>query len=1789
MKRIYFIIMALLAMTMFTSFASMKVRKEDKSIEALWEDYRKAEQLDQANKMAYVLEEIKAKAGSERASWDFYKANVKSLAVRTRRNWKLRDSLLTQMRQEIEEYDEPLLTYLLYRDYFYDDTLLERVQEDASRLRKRYNHDVYMDRGSILSSAVAHSVRNDYEYVLWDMFKRQSNTYSGSRLDDLYKLLIEEVGGEYPQAGLAEYFYILHKDDGEEDAADLEALMNRYQGQALALLPAWTLIENEFKENQDTGTSEYFMDVRKRLESYEHERKMFKDGIDSRIAYDLINRFSYLADHLKSKAVQVKVKDGEAEIALRNLDKVKVRITKEDKTVYETVVENPARSFYAFDTLELDLPKLDDGDYRIRCLDGKDEIGLCHYPKFTLSVSVRDDSEGKRMYVADYKTGEPLDKVDVKLYKGDRLVEEASDVELNGFTRLPGNIASALAKNKSSYYLVCTAGGNDGKLRRSNDVYLSGNVEYGTEGSASVQTMARVLLDRAAFKPGETVKFKVIVYEVAPDGTLSAARPDTDVTIKLKNSQQNLLKQCDLKLNEFGSAAGEFVLDDIKRNGSHSIFVYSGKGTLITGSASFTVDEFLLPSFDVSFEEQDAPVLPGDTIVVRGRVESYSGHSLSAADVRAKIMYENRLIKEETVRLEPDGSFAVSFVDAEDDEYSYSPYEVEILVMDLTGETLSFYSRRYVMRKPRLSVSVTNPAEGSFRITDDRAMPGVILGEDVARMSFAVSGNGGGEYAGLPLTYHLEKDGKKISEASAVTGEVAEIDLTGLESGIYKLVAKISFTDARGKEITAETPSHFVKVTDDDTRIGSSFENLFRVVDEDDVALQFGAGDGPVWAVVELFGDRGYLLKSELIRLEAGQMKILRYDYKKEYPEGVRLNVLYFRNSKCYTYSHVWKRPVPSNEIPIEIVRFKDQALPGAACSMQFRVPSGCEVLASVFDVSTERIKRNSWNTVRPISRSVASVNYSSSSGMDGNGFAAMMGDPLNMYNDGYYFDDAALGETIVVGYGQPRRGLLRTKSANAAMDYVSVEEEAIPFQLAEQEMPLRQDFATALAFEPFLRPSEDGLVNLDFKTSDKLSTFVVSVFAHDRDMKNSVLRREMLVTLPVKVDMVQPQCLYAGDKYVLNASVSSTSALSVSGFAKLEIYASDSYKDAEPVMTAMADVFVAAGDSVPVSFEIDVPSDMSVMGLKVTFAGSYEDDDDSMGDAHVADGVFVTIPVYAAEQTLKEAHSAVLLHGMSEEAVIESLRKKFVNVSSMGAEYSAVSIMDMLRQALPLVVEAGSKDVVSQSEAMYVNLLAAGLREAEGSLAREYVAAAMEAAEKMLACSNADGGFGWFEGMKSSPIVTAAVLDRFAGLRDRKLLNVVSEEMGEDALDAFDAAVVSAVKYLDSVYFSDPDRPSWYGSISLWQYMQVRSMYVGVPFDKASAVKAVGGKNYKEFQKAVKAYLTPKKDERWTDGSVLSKVRMIRVINALLGSSYGGELADAWGVKASSKLRKSMAVELASLKEYVVEHPSGGMYYPNAVIPFHGLLESEAYAHAMICDIFKELSSDPELGAGLAEMADAVRIWIMLQKEAQQWSSDPGFVEAMASVYDGSDAVKDTKVIVLSKRYGKPFEQIKASGNGFKVSAKYYRETASAGSEPVRVELADGDVLRLGEKIVAVYSVWSEENRSFVRLSVPRPACLRPEKQLSGWAGGWLRPVAYSLYSVSPYAYREVKADRTLYWVDVFPEENSRIEEALFVTQEGVYTTPVAEIESLYAPHYRANDGWGGLVQALPSWGLFW
>ncbi len=1797
------LVSAVLALTSFLSVRREPAPDSDGHVlTSLWKEYAKASDADRPKKEAEILLRIKEQALAGHLMWDYYDAARKYVQVSSRRDWKLREKLEKELEQEVVAYGEPVLTFVhaCERGGLDAAWLLDFVQSHERELKSGKNAAMYKAFSPFRRSLDNYSeillplIGNDYEYALWFILGYWH--LDDSALENAWALIDAELGGRYPEAAFAEYGYVSRISGEENRIAALGRLAGKYEGKAVALLPRADILENEFRSMEGKASSDDYLAFLSVVKSYESERGMFRNGMDGAVAKRCAG-FAAIIFQLEEKSVIVNVHEGKGIFMLRNADSFKVSVVGRDgKTVYDACHDNPAGSFYVRDTVVVEFPAMDDGNYDVRCVlaghesGGNDVAGTIPYEKKTVSLALRRDAEGLRVYAADYMTGKPVQSASLVLYKGDREVARAEDVRFDGFVPLPGNIVAAMKNGESAYMIQCSFRDTDGRLRMSRKMYIYGNERVRPVTETEDAVFAEILKDRAAFRPDDTLRFKGILYGRKSDGGTSVLPQGKEVLARLGDAQGNVVAQLPLVTNGFGSVAGEFALGAVRRNGMCSVeLLVDGN---VAGRSFLRVDEFVLPSFDLSFDKSDILYFPGDTVIVSGKVKSFSGHRLSGVNAVAMVRVSGAAVSSGPLEIMDDGSFSVSCVAGKSTD-SYCPVTVEVKLTDATGETLEFSHYESVGAYPDIKAVFDEKARGDFGLDHEdgkyRGQGAIVAAEKTKVLCEVLRPDG--NRAKMQLEYKLLKSGASVEGGLVMSGESVELDFSALSSGVYEFVLGIPAENLRGPAEKCTETYDILKVSNDDVDIDSGVESYFRVIEDDDIVMQFGCGDGPVWAVAELFGDRSQLLDSRLVHLEpasgaTGCVGTLRYEYLPEYPDGVVLNVIYFRNGQVYEYSDTWMRRRSEPEMMLEFSRFVDKALPGAECSVAVKTEPGSEVLAAVFDLSSEKIMYNGWNKVLRRGPGVEHVNVSSATGRDGN-------------VSGVLLEGALYGSSVG---GGSANGFLARKSVNVrgalSLD-AQVEEEVMYDSAAAPELSagaydagevaVRDDFSSILAFMPFIRPSDDGMAGFVFRAGEKLSTFVVSVYAHDRDMRTAYLRKEMLVTLPLKVSVGEPQFLHEGDRYVMRASVSNNSDAEISGVAMFEMYAGKEhagkeYEGTVPLDSYSVKVAVPAYGTVPVEFEVDVPECVTdglsasgigkhMLGFKVVFAG----------DNHISDGVFVTIPVYPAWQDVVEAHSGVLLPGMSEEELVGRLRGQFTNMSSTGAGYSERRIADMLADALPAGYRPEGKDVISLSEALYVNMLSYGLARRQGGVGPDSqaedsgqdvrISSAMESISKILSCANADGGFGWFEGMTSSPLVTAVVLDRYASLRDRGLLAELSQMNGQDSLDDFDEAVCKGVEYLDYTFFSLKYRPLWVGGLSVQQYLYVRSFYAGLPFDASAARKAMGDKEFAGFKKNIKEYLTPS-GKRSTGSDVLSLARRTRILLNLGMSEQGREMAGDWGVRiAGRRIVRSLHDDVVSLAEYAVEHPSGGWYYPNAVMPWRGLLESEAYAHSVICDLLRDLAlsdmEDEVMTRRLGQIADGIRIWIMLQKETQDWKSDSGFAEAVASVYDGAPAIADTKVIVLKKSARKPFGEILPAGNGFSMSVRYYKELPDG----ALVELAEGEYLEVGEKIVAKYSVWSGENRSFVRLDVPRPAAFSPVRQLSGWSGGWFRPFAAGAFTVSPSAYREVRADRTLYWFDVFPEENSVISEEFFVTQEGVFLSAAPQIESVYAPHYRANS----------------
>ena len=1940
MKKIFSILIlsAIAVIAAFSLPSNMKTSRSTPDsqghvLTSLWKEADAFRKADMPLKQLAVLERIRDEAAAKRLHKDFYDAATEAFGVAVFRNWKDSERLEKDLERRIDEYDEPIVTFIHRSGEGYP---ADSILASESRLRTGRNIAFYTGFSlpdGAMEDVVISLVKDDFEYCLW---KVCSENEAFDPEGKAFRALRTLCSGRYPLEEYLDYRKSLYRIPYGKSMEECLRFAGEHKGQAVRLLALGEYVTC-LKDSLDRAdaASPGYEDLLSLCREYEEERKTYRSGTDRLIATQ-VKTFENMIGTLKAKALAVEFERDTVRILARNLRSVTLTLKTDERkpvSLFRTTVSASGDRLYAADTVEVVLPGIDDGDYLVELRSGNVKRESRYFRR-SLSIASRKDAEMRNLiYIADSQTGEPLAKADLECFRSGELRSTAKDFALDGFTPLPDSFRDS-SGGPAANSVVASFRGPDGFLRKSPELWLTYG-EFASSGTGETSAECSIFTDKAAYKPGETLRFKAVLYQARADGS-SVAGQGCPVSVSFKDAEGKEAASADLVTNEYGSVAGDFLLPAGRRNGRYRLevsFTAPGDSRPTMRSRTVIVDEFVLPDYVISFEPSDSLFLSGDTVAVRGSVVSFTGHKVAAASATYEVWEYSRTILSGTLALGDDGSFEIRFPSAS--EGSGRPYSVTVRVADATGETIENSRSVFVQGTLYPSVEILNESGAQARVSaQDWSDVRTVSGPE-ALVRFSIT-NPEGKPVALPVSYTLvDPEGRVSASGTGKTGETVTLELPS--TGAYSLKMDVKAVGRGGRTISASRQTRLLRFDDSASTLDAPFEHVFSLVGPcrdgslrpgEDIHLKVGAGDGPVWMLVELFGDRKQLLEKRLVFLEGvsgkeGSVADVMFDCRDEYPEGLFLNVFYFRKGRSFSYSKTFVREREMPALPLSFSRFVDRTLPGARYGISLSTDPDAEVVAAVFDKSSEAFGANVWNrSFKPV-REVASVSVRSGCGF-------FTGENLPLGYD-------SMTEDVAIVYGKPSgRPLVATKSSVAMNDRVASAPDVVDSVVEESSAvfdddasgsatgPVRSDFSTSLAFEPFLRPDSDGNISFDFETSDRLSTFVVQVYAHDKSMRDTLVRKEFVVSLPVRLSVVQPDYLYRGDRLTLHAALNSLSGKPVDGTVTLSLFSSGDYRDSRPFRTYSKKVTVPAGAALPLSFDLK-PADGDSLGILLSFAGNGAETGEAFSDC-----VFVTVPVKEDCQVITESHSAVLLPGADRDVVLKQLRERFTGISSYGAEYSETDIRAMLLDALPGKVDPERKDVLSVTEAIYVRKVAASLgADVSGECTDG------ELMNMLASCRNADGGFGWFPGMKSSPALTAAVLERYsrlcrlglaagrseltagrsdsvpcgfdagsagsdsvsggsgltAGGSDSAPGGFDSGSAGSDSVSAgsdsvsggsdsapggFDSGSAGSdsvsggsepapggfdpapsVRYLDNTQFLHGcAMPFWSGLLSWEQYMHVRSLYPEIGFDvsseTASGMMAVKD-NLKEFKTFASRYLTPSaRDGRGLQGLILQKARRIATLLNLASSRDGKALASAWGITfgTGAKLRKSLEADVLSLVEYAVSHPSGGWYYPDAVMPQRGLLENELYAHTILCDIFDDeyvrkvtpSAGLPTPSAGLptpSALADGIRLWIMLQKETQDWDTDPAFVDAVGVVLRGGDSVLGTRVVSLTKTYRSEISGIKAAGNGFSIERRFYREipatSATSGPEVasgaassaslasggsvssaslaggetafgpavtdgtstassisgggrsaspdgrIREEISEGAELAVGDKIIAEYRISSDENRSFVRLSAPREASFRPVDQLSRNYGWWLGIIRLDgSFSITPQGYRNVKSDRTEYYFDVYPEDKTVIREEFFVTQEGTFKAPVVTIESLYAPHYRANDGFRSSVR---------
>ena len=1751
MKRLLLLI-ALSIISTAGIYAMNDKQRLDEGTERLWKEYEAAAKLDLPNQQLEILDRIKSEARTKKLPWDFKRASDLYINVASSRNWKLRESLQEARQKEVEEFGSAVLSFSYCKND--SDAVLPLIKERRSELESARNSGFYSNDhflstpkyGSLLAEKL---IRNDYEYVLWSSWIAAKDMGRGNE-EECGRFLDGVLGGRYPDAALKEFSSLDGMVAKEREKA-LEAYAAKYKGKAVSLLAGEELLmAKSIRLYEKNAQSEEYKAFRTECTEFEKIRKSFS-GEEKEIA-SLCTLVADCIRQMDGKEIIAEITNNVLTVSLKNLDRVELSISKDGKKVFKTELKNPKGSYCAPDTVSFELPAMDDGSYDFKCSNGKDEYNG-HYEKYSLSVASRTDSQGTSIFLADAQSGEPVKSTDfILLDNSGKQIAEYKGMKLDAFTLLPKEISKQLKNNEpysQQFYCRCTD--SQGFVRLSRKSSLAGITERNRYQGDNI--LGKILTDRTAFNPGEQLQFKALIYKEGADNKLETLKGGEKVQLKLLDPKMQLIETKELTTNTFGSVAGKFTLKG-ERNGYFRLQLFYGNRML--SEQRLRVDEFVLPTFTLSFDDNKYLYYPGDIIELTGQIQAYSGHSLKNADARYIVEgFSDKETKEGKLNLDSQGRFKLSFKADEEDGSRH--YSIRIKVTDSTGETHEWSSWRSIAYSLPLQVFIRDEASGEFSRMEEHDYRSeeeykeYLVNEDF-KAKFELNGL---EREGLSISYSLVKGEKVIVKGNAAANETVSFSLKGLESGEYSLNTVAECKDRNGKLHTKNSIIKLLLVREGDSTLEGGIENVFKPIDSESIGLTLGSSAGPTWVCIDLYGVGNIRLAHRLVHLDGRQnLQSIVFDYDRKQSEAVRITAIYFRNFRSFSYSYDFKPERKKMELPLSFVQFEDRTMPASRYSFQILTRPGVECAAGIFDKSVENIERNVWSQVLLQREELPSI-----------------------YNRVITGTDSSFGDFRFESAG-PIMATMSMRSMSPALKYnseVMVEEDAIL---------VRENFANTLAFEPFLNSDAEGHIRLDFSTADKLSTYYVQLFAHDKEMNNAVLRREMTVTIPVKVSIIEPSFLYHGDTYVLNANVSSNVDRSVSGTLIAEFYDGKDYKSLKPMLTLQKSICIEAMGSAGSSFEYKLPNNIKSLGVKLSFISDSDNDG--------SDAIFTLIPVYAPVQSITEAHSAIITKDQDKALTISELRAMFTLASGANAEVREQSILDMVKAALPSKTVPASENILDLSEALYVRLLSAKLNQehsieaVSNSGSEEAQISDSELIRAIMDCRNDDGGFAWFKGFESSPLLTAAMLERINSIIERELASTFDEISSEKLSDTIlsEEIIAAAVHYLDRCQFSARmKRQLWCGGLSFEQYLSIRTKYSAIEFNSDKL-----GNEYKEFKKELNEYLFPGKKKVLNDG-ILSKTRRISVMHRLIADDYGLALAQKWGISlfAKHRIKNSLSKDYSSLVEYAVVHKNGAWYYPNAVMPFRGLLESELHAHVQICELLEACNKYVKseiTGTKGQEIAEGIRLWLMVQKESQKWDEDPAFVEAIATILDGNERTLSTELISLSASITTSFDKIKASGNGMRIERKWYVERSGEWKELNRGNgQAEIQMLRLGDKVKAEYKIWSEENRSFIKLTAGRPASMRAVNELSGMIGRWVRPVnVEGWYAITPNAYRNVKKDCSEYWLEICPEEKSTISEEFFVTQEGNFQTPAITIESLYAPHYRANDNGSTAIRSL-------
>ena len=1019
----------------------------------------------------------------------------------------------------------------------------------------------------------------------------------------------------------------------------------------------------------------------------------------------------------------------------KELEKIKKELQPETQHVFKRTYSG--HEAYEFFEDSIQLPALKEGVYLVKFESSTKNMPSIYRLLYSSNLFLMTEQQAKnkiRYVVVDASSGQPVPGAKLKLFFDERYKRKAYTEILTA--NKDGEAIFNIKEDRPYTVYVYTD-----KDRGCKIAGIYNNFSYSNYSVSNVTS--RVFTDRVIYRPGQKVNVAAVVYHYSNSEQKTRVQAGQTFEIELRNANYEIVASNKVTTDRFGTASTSFDLPSSGLTGSFSVIAKIG----LNGSASFNVEEYKRPTFEVTFDEYKEAYTAGDTIKLKGRAKSFAGVPVQNAKVHYTVnrqqafwwwrsLDNDEQVFEDDVKTDAQGEFTVTLpfvIPEENSEYHYARFfnfEVNADVTDLAGESRQGYASLPLGTQPTAFSS--NMKEKNLK-------------DELKSVTFNYLNAAGKQLEGqvkYAIVPYADFKAKAPYKNYATAEANKPVQLKPMTSGRYHLHALC------GKD-TLDTDFYVFSLTDRRPVIethdwfyatDSRFSN-----DGKPVYIQMGSTDANQHVVYSIYSGNKIIETGAFDQSNA--ITTRTFTYKEEYGDGITLNVAWVKDGELYRHSHSIARPLPDKRLLVKWRTFRNKLTPGQKeeWTVTIQRPDGkaadAQLMATLYDKSLDQILAHSWSlspsfydnipqtSWNTYYRQMLNVSYSANISYQSVGNLSFAGFDVR-FLDGFesesgfrygYIDRQLQGNLagITVNAYAPMKDVAYDsvesnedfkKSEDAYETRAKIKFTAPVIKKDEvqksdtklkKDVQLRENLNETAFFYPQLQTDSEGNISIKFTLPESLTTWRFIGVAHDEDLNNGAIEDEVVAQKTVMVQPNIPRFVRRGDAATISSRLFNTSDKEVKGTCTLELI--DPETDTV-VYSENKQVVITAQGSASETFSIaklldnysqTLSADQSLLIARISIVGD-----------NYSDGEQRYLPILPNMEFVTNTHPFTQNQPGIETIDLTKLFPKRTTGQRLTVEYTNNPAWLMI-QALPYVAYNYSNNAVSLSSAYYANKLA--------------------------------------------------------------------------------------------------------------------------------------------------------------------------------------------------------------------------------------------------------------------------------------------------------------------------------------------------------------------------------------------------------------------------------------------------------------------------------------------------